>query len=67
MPPAFAIAVMRSCIARPSAPISAKPAVNMTTAFTPLAAHASIASIARLAGTAMTAHSTGPSIAAISG
>ena len=67
MPPSRAICVMRVCISRPSAPISAKPAVNMTTALTPLATQDSIASTARLAGTAMTAHSTGPEIAAISG
>ena len=67
MPPSRAICVMRVCISRPSAPISAKPAVNMTTALTPLATQNSIASTARLAGTAMTAHSTGPGIAAISG
>jgi len=58
---------MRSCIARPSAPISAKPAVNMTTPLTPLATQASIDSTARFAGTAMTAHSTAPGTEARSG
>jgi hypothetical protein len=67
MPPSRAISVMRVCIARPSAPISANPAVNMTTALTPFWTQDSIASIARLAGTAMTAHSTGPGTAAMSG
>ncbi len=67
IPPPRPISMMRSCIARPSGPISAKPAVNMTTALTPFLTHASIASIARLAGTAITAHSTGPGTAARSG
>ena len=67
MPLSCAIWVIRSCIARPSGPISAKPAVNMTTPLTPLAAQASMDSTARFAGTAMTAQSTDPDTEARSG
>ena len=55
MPPAAQRRASSTCMARPSAPVSAKPEENITAAFTPFAMHSSTACIAALAGTAMIA------------
>ena len=61
-PPAAARARSSRSRAAPSAPISRKPAVITTAAFTPLRPHSSITSAAAAAGTVSTARSTGPGI-----
>ena len=67
MPDARATAVSASCRRRPSPPVSAKPALKTTTAFTPALAQASAVSTTAGAGTAMTAVSTGSGTSAMVG
>ena len=57
MPCVRAVATMRSCAASPASSISAKPAVNITTAFTPRFASSSIDCAAISAATATMATS----------
>ena len=57
MPDARAVATIFACSTAPASSISANPAVNITTAFTPRLARSSIAGAASSAGTATIATS----------
>lgn len=66
-PPSRAMATMRSCLVRPSAPSSAKPALKRVATFTPFATQPAMASGTAADGTMMKAWSIGPGAWRMSG
>ena len=65
MPFSRAMPMSSRCISRPAGPVSANPAVITTMPWTPFWAHSRAATMTSLAGTTITARSTGPGMSRI--